>query len=88
MFDSKGNWTPESANPIIDRKIRAVRELRKEDITVEDLRIILGYFTKDPILNDRGLIGRGLILATRIGNRYDIDAESVVKYLKTLTSNI
>lgn len=88
MFNTKGEWEKESANPIIDRKIRKVRELAKPDLSVEELRIILGYFTKNPIVDDRGLIGRGLILAVKNGNRYDIDAESVVKYLKTLPSNI
>ena len=88
MFNTKGEWIAESPNPIIDRKIRKVRELAKPDISVEELRVALGYFTKDPISSDRGLIGRGLILAVRTGNRYDIDAESVVNYLKTLSSNI
>lgn len=88
MFNPKGEWMPESPNPIIDRKIRKVRELAKPDISVEELRIVLGYFSKDPIVNDRGLIGRGLVLAVKSGNHYDIDAESVVNYLKTLSSNI
>ena len=88
MFNTKGEWIAESSNPIIDRKIRKVRELAKPDISVEELRVILGYFTKHPIVNDRGLIGRGLILAVKAGNHYDIDAESVVSYLKTLTTNI
>lgn len=88
MFNTKGEWIAESSNPIIDRKIRKVRELAKPDISVEELRVILGYFTKHPIVNDRGLIGRGLILAVKSGNHFDIDAESVVNYLKTLSSNI
>lgn len=88
MFNTKGEWIAESANPIIDRKIRKVRELAKPDISVEELRVALGYFTKNPITNDDGLIGRGLVLAVKIGNRYDIDAESVINYLKTLSSNI
>lgn len=88
MFNTKGEWIAESANPIIDRKIRKVRELAKPDISVEELRVVLGYFTKDPIISDRGLIGRKLILAVKSGNHYDIDAESVISYLKTLTTNI
>lgn len=88
MFNAKGEWSAESENPIIDRKIRKVRELAKEDLSVEELRAILGYFTKNPIVSDRGLIGRGLVLAVKTGNRYDIDAESVVRYLKTLSSNV
>lgn len=88
MFNSKGEWESESPNPIIDRKIRKVRELAKDDLTVEDVRVILGYFTKSPIMADRGLIARGLILAVKSGNRYDIDAESVITYLKSLHSNI
>lgn len=88
MFNAKGEWSAESDNPIIDRKIRKVRELAKEDLSVEELRAILGYFTKHPIVSDRGLIGRGMILAVKTGNRYDIDAESVVRYLKTLSANV
>ena len=88
MFNTKGGWIAESANPIIDRKIRKGRELAEPGISVGELRVVRGYCTKDPSISDRGLIGRKLILAVKSGNHYDIDAESVVNYLKTLSSNI
>ena len=76
----------QESNPIIDRKIAAIRKIGRPELSVQDVQAILGYATEFPIVSDRGLIARNKVSAVKIGGKWTIDAESLVAYLKNSKS--
>lgn len=76
----------QESNPIIDRKIAAIRKIGHPELSVQDVQAILGYATEFPIVSDRGLIAKNKVSAVKIGGKWIIDAESLVAYLKNSKS--
>lgn len=66
----------QESNPIIDRKIAAIRTIGRKDLSVGEVQAILGYATPYPIVSDSGLIARHKIVAAKIGGKWRIDAAS------------
>ena len=76
----------QESNPIIDRKIAAIKRIGRPELTVAEVQAILGYATEFPIVSDRGLIARNKVSAVKIGGKWTIDAESLVAYLRNSKS--
>ncbi len=73
-------------NPIIQRKIDAIARIGRRDLTVGEAQAVLGYMTAFPIVSDRGLIAKHKVAAAKVGGQWLIDADSLVRYLKTSQS--
>lgn len=76
----------QESNPIIDRKIAAIRKIGRKDLSVGEVQAILGYATPYPIVSDTGLIARHKIVAAKIGGQWRIDAASFEVFISNSIS--